>query len=191
MYKKIASKCVMNVQKNTRCDACDITYQKSNSLKRHNDQIHSDHPAHQCPKCSKRLGGKLELGKHMQTHDAENFFKSVCGFCGKKSKTKESHLNHIKYNHTRERIHKCKMCPKVFPYKSALECHQSFHEIFSGSPSCNLCFDRSHMASNACVTEHMTSFSDVSSLDIQFLVPYPNFGGTMVFHESMMINLYL
>ena len=118
----------MNVQKNTRCDACDITYQKSNSLKRHNDQIHSDHPAHQCPKCSKRLGGKLELGKHMQTHDAENFFKSVCGFCGKKSKTKESHLNHIKYNHTRERIHKCNMCPKVFPYKSALECHQSCHE---------------------------------------------------------------
>ena len=118
----------MNMQKNTRCDACDITYQSTNSLKRHNNQIHSDHPDYQCPKCSKRLGGKLELEKHMQTHDTDNFFKSVCGFCGKKSKTEESHSNHIKYNHTKERVHKCNICPKVFPYKSALESHKSGHE---------------------------------------------------------------
>ena len=115
------------MQKNAICDACNITYSSSKNLKRHNDQIHSDHPSYQCPKCSKRLGGKLEFEKHMQTHDTENFFKSICGFCGKKSKTEESHLNHIKYNHTKERVHKCNICPKRFPYKSALECQQSYH----------------------------------------------------------------
>ena len=49
-------------------------------------------------------------------------------------------------------------------------CH---HSILSSdllpSPSCNLCLDRSHMASYAFVGEHMTAFTGVSSLNIQSL----------------------
>ena len=64
------------------------------------------------------------------------------------------------------------MFPKPFPSS----CHPSFQEIYSASPSCNLCFDKSQMSSNSFVIERMTPFSGVSRLHIQIwdVTPFPS-----------------
>ena len=52
----------------------------------------------------------------------------------------------------------------MFPKPFLSSCHQSFQEIYSTSPSCNLCSDKSQMSSNSFVIERMTSFSGVSNM---------------------------
>ena len=107
-----------------KCLECNSEYTSEKNLERHFNQKHSLDPKFMCPSCGKKLGGKRELERHVETHDTKNFFKHSCPICGKRSKTSGSSESHIKYNHTKDKNFVCIFCPKKFPFASIKEVHE-------------------------------------------------------------------
>ena len=128
--------------KSFQCSECNSEYVQKMGLRRHIDQKHSLKPKFACPTCGKSLGGKLELERHIATHDSNNYFKHACSICGKLSKTADSSVKHVKFNHTKERNVKCDLCPKMFLWESAKRKHELYahteHNL-ENNHNCNIC----------------------------------------------------
>lgn len=90
-----------------RCDACDLSCQTFDELTQH---------------------------RHANCVEAKNFvYITACSYCFKSFHNAYGKQNHIKFQHASpcKVVYKCKICHKVFQYKSCLKAHERLHSGIS------------------------------------------------------------
>ena len=77
-----------------------------------------------CKICGEAFDGlrKVEINRHMRSHESGNVVCSVCG----KSLKRSSLTNHM-LTHSNTTPHTCSVCNKSFRHKASLEHHQTLH----------------------------------------------------------------
>lgn len=125
-------------EKREMCDECGKSFQNFSYLKTHKlSHLGSDHYPFECKQCSKRFLYKKTMDEHvLRVHtDIRNF---VCQICGAKKATKNSLRAHVN-THTRERLYKCKECPKVFASSANLAIHTNCVHKRIKNHKCQFC----------------------------------------------------
>ncbi|XP_053962483.1 transcription factor grauzone-like [Anastrepha ludens] len=111
------------------CDICGISIKGRDALERHQSE-HAGIPRKliKCDLCDAALTTKYGLARHMKTmHTEEYQTPQVCPICSKVSPSLQAHRNHIKYMHSLQRKHVCKLCDKAFKRLTDFKEHMATH----------------------------------------------------------------
>ncbi|XP_028899362.2 zinc finger protein 845-like [Zeugodacus cucurbitae] len=111
------------------CDICGISIKGRDALERHQAE-HAGVPRKliKCDLCDAGLTTKYGLARHMKTmHTEEYQTPQVCPICSKLSPSLQAHNNHIKYMHSLQRKHVCKLCDKAFKRLTDFKEHMATH----------------------------------------------------------------
>lgn len=125
------------------CDVCGKIFKNRDSLRHHLHYQHFKPRLFLCDFCPKSFTLKSRLEKHARSHrsypKATNHKGSfTCDVCGNFTKSRESLLNHLFYQHFKTLIFFCDLCPKSFATKSKLKQHMEKHRAYN-SHTCNIC----------------------------------------------------
>uniref|UniRef100_A0A1I7YV19 C2H2-type domain-containing protein n=1 Tax=Steinernema glaseri TaxID=37863 RepID=A0A1I7YV19_9BILA len=109
-----------NVKK-YRCDICDKTFSRSNTLITHK-RIHTGEKPFSCEHCGRAFRQPGNLTRHRLTHTTVKPF--VCNECGKAFNRASNLHTHMKTHVTTSRMMSCFRCNKIFSLKSDYRNHQ-------------------------------------------------------------------
>ncbi|CAD7013651.1 unnamed protein product [Ceratitis capitata] len=111
------------------CDICGASIKGRYAFERHQAE-HSGIPRKliKCDLCDAALTTKYGLARHMKTmHTEEYQTPQICSICSKLSPNVQAHRNHVKYMHSLERKHVCKLCDKAFKRLTDFKEHMATH----------------------------------------------------------------
>ena len=122
-----------------RCDHCEKSYGKSQSLEYHINSVHIVTERTQvCNTCNRAFRDSGSLKVHMQGHMRDNSERThKCDVCDH-SFFNPTHLRNHKQTHSNALPHVCTVCTKGFKTTSQLSYHMNSHanKIFA----CEFCF---------------------------------------------------
>ncbi|XP_060068747.1 uncharacterized protein LOC132548867 [Ylistrum balloti] len=108
-----------------KCDVCDHSFLQSGDLKKHKLRKHNAKKELSCPHCPKKFGDKVDIKRHIKTHDG----KLVCKACDKKFDNVDSAKIHKQLFHSKgkakELPHHCAVCDIGFKLKTDLRSHMA------------------------------------------------------------------
>ena len=103
------------------CDTCPMSFNNSQTLKRHKVSHNKGSRAYRCKYCEKRFGTSAHLASHYRTHTGDKPYK--CEVCEKKF-NQISNLNRHKRTHTGEKCFSCSYCKIKFNHSSSKLRHE-------------------------------------------------------------------
>jgi len=104
------------------CSQCPSTFKNKNSLKEHVVKHHIGVKNFSCDTCGKEFYGKQNLRMHMRIHVAPEQRPHACSLCGMRF-IERKHLTNHQATHTNDRPHKCAMCDSRFKVRDWLSNH--------------------------------------------------------------------
>ena len=128
-----------------QCSQCPKTYSRSDTLRAHERDIHGtvyDKKQVKCEICSKHLGSRRELKRHMAVHDQDQAYS--CSYCSKEFSRPDNLKVHEESHNSGEIQCEDELCKMVFKTPLAYKRHKSSHtdEIYvpqDGSSECQRC----------------------------------------------------
>ena len=105
---------------NFKCDQCDRSYPKKNTLNVHKKRDH-ENVRYECKECNKVITSKHMLRKHLKLKHG-HMLQFDCKRCDKSFASKSNLTEHIKRYHEND-YYKCDQCGKVYKGKVNLEFH--------------------------------------------------------------------
>lgn len=150
--KKIGLKKETTIRKT--CRICNKTFKNLESLKQHQEDIHSSKKPYCCPKCDVRFVGLEELVAHSREHAGKMPY--ICKVCKESFDDKNQYKEHLPLHEfkkiPRARNIVCEYCSKDFLKPCDLERHRRVHT--GEKPfACMICNKRFQQAHN--VTKHL------------------------------------
>lgn len=103
-----------------KCQACDKTFMKMDSLRIHTKRDHLMQKPHKCTECDKAFFESSQLSMHMLKHTGVKEFQ--CEVCQKYLSRQKSLKEHMKI-HNNDRRHKCEHCGQAFVQKCSWKGH--------------------------------------------------------------------
>ena len=117
-----------------RCRVCGMSFHTRTYLELHK-MTHAGEKHHTCDVCGKCCSTAYHLKRHERVHSQ----KLKCDVCLKKFSRADHLRNHMPLP-SKDKPHKCSLCPKSFPAMFMLKHHQSkVHASKKESYKCNLC----------------------------------------------------
>ncbi|XP_065541999.1 PR domain zinc finger protein 5 isoform X8 [Lathamus discolor] len=107
-----------------RCDHCDATFKRKDTLNVHIQVVHDGHKKYKCDLCDKAFVTPSVLKSHKKTHTGEK--EKICPYCGQKFASNGTLRVHIR-SHTGERPYQCPYCDKAFSKNDGLKMHIRTH----------------------------------------------------------------
>ncbi|GBP13528.1 Zinc finger protein 234 [Eumeta japonica] len=114
------------------CPQCDRRFQWRGNLARH-VRSHKAKAAGElrCQPCGRTFSSIATYQQHMtmsKSHVAEEDYKYICTYCGKKFANKTRLKDHVDWDHLKNYVHTCRVCKKVFKSHTSLYLHdQAVH----------------------------------------------------------------
>ncbi|XP_036331003.1 transcription factor grauzone-like [Rhagoletis pomonella] len=111
------------------CHICGISIKGRDAFERHQaEHAGIERKLIKCDMCDAALTTKYGLARHIKTmHTEEYQTPQVCPICSKVSPTLQAHRNHIKFMHSLQRKHVCKLCDKGFKRLTDFKEHMATH----------------------------------------------------------------
>ncbi|XP_033727992.1 uncharacterized protein LOC117317312 [Pecten maximus] len=107
-----------------KCEVCEHSFLQSGDLKKHMLRKHNTKKELSCPHCTKRFGDKVDIKRHIKTHEG----KLGCKICDEMFPDVESAKVHKQMFHSKEKVkelsHRCVMCDIGFKLKADLQSHK-------------------------------------------------------------------
>lgn len=127
-----------------KCKFCHASFKKSDTLKVHENAIHTKESIFICDICGIHYLRKSSLRLHQQRH-VNGSYQCKCRYCQAVFRNHASLMTHVKNFHTKEdlahekpTLKQCKQCGKVFgqykPYRIHLDMHAGIKRY-----SCSVC----------------------------------------------------
>lgn len=171
--RRYHSFCDENMDKPHKCDECPRGFKKATHLEYHK-QLHSNQGLFECNDCDKKFTHENSLKKHKRLHNLNNY-KFACDKCNKKFLDRNQLIVH-QNRHNNVLPFKCTSCDKSFLWKGNLDKHQITHSGGVRNFVCKLCprkFTRkqalqmhsdSHNKDKVVCTECHKKFSNIKTL---------------------------
>eukprot|EP00457_Paulinella_chromatophora_P004355 gb/GEZN01004367.1/.p1 GENE.gb/GEZN01004367.1/~~gb/GEZN01004367.1/.p1 ORF type:complete len:638 (+),score=34.45 gb/GEZN01004367.1/:64-1977(+) len=105
-----------------RCEECNQSFSRRDSLRRHEQVLHRGEVPHKCGECNEAFAAAWSLKAHMRMHNRTYWH---CQRCGQRSNSKQALERHLK-THERK-ISTCTECGQNFTRLHHLELHIKTH----------------------------------------------------------------
>ena len=116
--KKDAESKIQSDLRKYKCNECNKSFQKNDSLKHHMEGVHQKLKFFQCKDCENSFSKGEKFMKHMSKVHPFLLFK--CNYCTRLFAQNKGLKRHIKRLHQSQ---KCHLCNKAFPLTISLEKH--------------------------------------------------------------------
>ncbi|XP_073812565.1 uncharacterized protein isoform X10 [Musca autumnalis] len=116
-----------NPNKEFICDICGKALPTHDTLKKHNNKVHTPKIPEQCQYCGKWYSSRWTAQRHMLNMHVRADEDHTCEICGFVSSTREARKKHMEFKHNPEKKHKCTMCDKAFKTPTLLKEHTATH----------------------------------------------------------------
>ena len=134
-----------------KCDLCPYRSTRNCYIQRHVRQFHSDLRPFKClhPGCTHSAKTKGNLGRHMETHQAERQRPYACALCEFRTVCQSVLNRHIQARHAPERTRdfECPLCPAKFFTEADARKHTQAH-LNEKRFKCNHCDFRANNSGN-------------------------------------------
>ncbi|XP_043482660.1 zinc finger protein 623-like isoform X16 [Leptopilina heterotoma] len=125
------------------CNLCQEQFNDLLTLKKHQQQFHSNVKLYNCKNCDYSSPHRQNLISHQRRHNLE--YKFHCEICGAGFYTRNTFLDH-QLSHSKEKPFQCDICNATFRYRQGLRLHAKLHQPDYIPPQkkhhCSLCNKR-------------------------------------------------
>ena len=113
-----------------RCEVCDETFPRKNSLKKHKKIFHNLFEELRCDICNKAFSYKGYLANHKMKCIGTTADNRKCNFCGRTFSNPGYLTKHHRLVHQEEVDYECDLCHSVLPRGGSLQWHKKrFHQL--------------------------------------------------------------